>query len=99
MALYNSTDGQNWTSKGSWLERNTPCSWYEVTCEDNNVTRLWLEGNQLNGPVPPEIGNPPISAGAALYILARTLHGLGIYVDTGAPDGSNAAAWAGNITA
>ena len=47
----------------------------------------------------PYAGNPPISAGAALYILARTLHGLGIYVDTGAPDGSNAAAWAGNIIA
>ncbi len=42
----------------------------------------------------PYAGDPPIPAGAALFALSRTLYHLGIHAATGAPDGTNAAAWA-----
>jgi hypothetical protein len=44
-----------------------------------------------------DAGDPPIPAGAALFALARSLFHLGIHAATGAPDGTNAAAWAASI--
>ncbi len=32
VALYNSTDGDNWTNNSGWLTNNTPSSWFGVTC-------------------------------------------------------------------
>jgi hypothetical protein len=46
----------------------------------------------------PYAGAPPIPAGAALFGLARTLFQMGIHAANGAPDGTNAAAWAASIT-
>jgi len=57
VALYESTDGDNWNDNTGWLATNTPCSWFGVTCGDGNVTRLNLSNNQLSGPLPPKIGN------------------------------------------
>ena len=45
----------------------------------------------------PYAGDPVIPAGAALFALACTLFNLGIHAATGAPDGTNAAAWATSI--
>jgi len=56
IALYNSTDGDNWTNKTNWLLDNV-CTWYGVTCEGNRVKTLILSANQLSGTIPPEIGN------------------------------------------
>jgi hypothetical protein len=55
IALYNSTDGANWSNKTGWNLTNTPCSWYGVTCGGGHVTRLYLQYNQLNGSLTPEI--------------------------------------------
>ena len=57
VALYESTNGQSWTNKAGWLENNTPCSWYGVTCDAGHVVELSLWGNQLSGEIPPQIGN------------------------------------------
>ncbi|MEN8220437.1 MAG: hypothetical protein ABFS56_29630, partial [Pseudomonadota bacterium] len=32
IALYNSTDGANWSNKTGWNLTNTPCSWYGIQC-------------------------------------------------------------------
>ena len=41
IALYNSTDGANWTDKTGWLgEAGTECSWFGVTCTNESVSRL-----------------------------------------------------------
>jgi len=59
VALYNSTDGANWSHKTGWNLTNTPCStpWYGVECAGGHVSRLYLYYNQLSGTLTPEIGN------------------------------------------
>ncbi len=56
VALYNSTNGPNWTDNAGWLVTNTPCSWDGITCIAGQVY-LWLSDNQLSGSIPPELGN------------------------------------------
>jgi Leucine-rich repeat (LRR) protein len=57
VALYDSTDGDNWLVNSGWLETNTPCSWYRVTCISGYVTEVRLWDNQLSGMIPPELSN------------------------------------------
>jgi len=57
VALYNSTDGDNWTNNDGWLQTLTPCTWYGVTCEYGHITTLNLNNNQLNGTTPSELGD------------------------------------------
>ena len=57
VALYNSTDGPNWTN--TWDLSQPVSSWYGVTISTDscNVTRLDLDDNNLTGSIPSEIGN------------------------------------------
>ncbi len=57
VALYNATTGASWTNSTGWLATDTPCSWYGVTCDTDHVSELSLDGNNLFGPIPIEIGN------------------------------------------
>jgi len=57
VALYNSTDGVNWTNNTNWLQTNEPCSWYGVNCVGGALTELLLGRNQLSGTIPAELGN------------------------------------------
>jgi Leucine-rich repeat (LRR) protein len=59
IALYNSTDGANWTNNTNWLVTNTPSNWYGVVdiAYYGNVNWLNLRDNQLSGIIPPELGN------------------------------------------
>ncbi len=56
VALYNATDGDNWTNNTNWLTGPVD-TWFGVTVEDGRVTRLNLESNQLRGLIPAELGN------------------------------------------
>jgi len=64
-ALYNSTGGANWTNNTGWLQDCDPCGivsntpWHGITCFGNSevVTEINLNGNNLVGPIPPEIGD------------------------------------------
>jgi parallel beta-helix repeat protein len=51
IALYDSTDGENWLDNTGWNVTNTPCSWNGVTCQDGHVTRLSLKDNNLKGSI------------------------------------------------
>ena len=56
VAIYNATNGPDWTNNSGWL--NGPVTdWYGVDLEDNKVSRLLLESNNLVGTIPEEIGN------------------------------------------
>jgi Leucine rich repeat len=57
VALYNSTNGASWWSNWEWLQTNTPCSWYGVTCGSGHVKKLDLSYNFLSGFIPSALGN------------------------------------------
>ena len=63
VALYNSTNGPGWSNNDNWLT-DSPINLWEttsglppVTLIDGRVIELFLEANNLEGPIPPEIGN------------------------------------------
>ena len=65
IALYNSTDGANWTTNDGWLgPAGTECDWHGVSCSYNPTTGeqfglyyLSLRDNNLVGTIPEELGN------------------------------------------
>ncbi len=53
VALYNATDGANWTNNGNWLTDEPVAAWYGVTTDGaGRVTRLSLRDNGLSGSIP-----------------------------------------------
>jgi len=83
IALYNSTNGDNWTNKSGWKTPplagdgfalpGTENSWYGITCDPGNTTvqSISLVNNNLNGSLPLELGNL-----ANLQILDLSLNQL-----------------------
>jgi hypothetical protein len=59
VAFYISTGGDDWSHNTGWLQTNTLCTWYGLTCSEGHVTRLALDWNHLQGTIPSEIGNLP----------------------------------------
>ena len=58
VALYNATDGDNWTDNTNWLSDVPLTGWRGVTTnEQGRVERLNLRENQLTGSIPTELGN------------------------------------------
>ena len=58
VALYEATDGANWTSNDNWLSDRPIGEWYGVTTDRNGrVTELLLGDNRLSGEIPAELGN------------------------------------------
>ena len=57
IALYNATNGPNWTNNTNWLSDAPIGQWHGVTTDANGrVTALSLWGNQLSGSIPSELG-------------------------------------------
>ena len=58
IALYEATDGPNWVNSDNWLTDAPLGEWYGVDTDVfGQVVRLNLQRNQLNGPIPPELGD------------------------------------------
>lgn len=58
VALYDATDGPNWRSSDNWPTDSPLRDWYGVTTDTSGrVVGLSLGGNNLSGPIPPELGN------------------------------------------
>ena len=58
MALYNSTDGANWTTNTNWGTTEPIGTWFGVFINtDGRVTTLYLLNNNLNGTMPASLGN------------------------------------------
>ncbi|MCK4981114.1 MAG: DUF1565 domain-containing protein, partial [Candidatus Delongbacteria bacterium] len=56
VALYDSTDGANWTDNTNWLT-GPVSTWYGITVSGDRVTEIDLNFNNLAGTIPTEIGN------------------------------------------
>ena len=59
VALYNATDGANWTTNTNWTSDDEPLSsWSGVTTNsDGRVTAVELNGNGLDGTLPAALGD------------------------------------------
>ena len=57
VALYNSTDGPNWTNNTNWLSSKPLNTWHGVTTDEGRVSGLSLSQNKLTGEIPAELGN------------------------------------------
>ena len=57
IALYASTNGDDWKDNSGWVLDQRPCSWYGVICQQGHVVELQLFYNELYGSLPSEIGN------------------------------------------
>ena len=58
IALYEATDGANWTNKENWLTDEPLGKWYGVTVDQTQrVVELVLPENNLSGEIPPELGS------------------------------------------
>ena len=57
VALYNATDGPNWTNSTNWLSDKPLGDWHGVSASNDRVTELDLPENQLTGSIPSELGN------------------------------------------
>jgi len=55
LVLYFATQGDQWTGRRGWCNGQQHCTWAGVGCLGFGVTRLELESNNLNGPIPSEI--------------------------------------------
>lgn len=67
VALYNSTNGPEWNNHSYWLETNAIGGWYGVEVNSGHVTELFMPFNNMNGDLPPELGNLTQLAGVTLY--------------------------------
>jgi DNA-binding SARP family transcriptional activator len=56
IALYESTDGENWTVSEGWNSDESHCNWYGVKCAADVVVKLQLPNNKLCGRLPEQIG-------------------------------------------
>ena len=73
-ALYEATNGSGWRDKTNWLSNRPMGDWKGV--RTNNLGRVYdlsLEGNQLNGTIPAELGN--LTFLSSLYLHTNQLSG------------------------
>ena len=74
VALYEATDGPNWTNSENWLTDAPLVEWHGVRVDrEGRVTRLELDGHGLAGRLPPEIGG--LAKLDALYLRTNRLTG------------------------
>ncbi len=57
VALYNATNGSNWTNKSNWLSNNPVSDWYGIGVLSGRVNFINLDNNNLEGTIPTQIGN------------------------------------------
>ena len=68
VAIYNATDGENWNRSDNWLSDAPLDEWEGVTTDDEGrVTKLEVNGNDLSGEIPAELGSLPSLEGLQLH--------------------------------
>ncbi len=58
ITLFDSTSGPLWSVNTNWMDPvGSECTWHGVTCSGGRVTGLNLYSNDLQGPLPPQLGD------------------------------------------
>ena len=74
IAIYNATDGPNWTQQKNWLSETHISTWFGITTNDiGRVTRIELAGVGMAGPIPVELAE--LAHLDSLDIFANVLTG------------------------
>ena len=74
IALYESTDGDNWVSNQNWLSNGPIGTWYGVITDENDrVIELDLSDNELSSTIPSEFGH--LTYLEVLYLSENQLSG------------------------
>ncbi len=55
VALYEETNGPQWTRNDGWMAHISHCNWHGVTCEAGYVAHIDLEFNGLSGHIPEDL--------------------------------------------
>jgi hypothetical protein len=71
VALYNATNGPAWVVDSNWLTTAPVGQWHGVTVEGGRVTEISMHYNNLDGPLPAEIGD--LTAITALLLCCNAL--------------------------
>lgn len=71
--LYNSTDGDYWTTNTNWLTTEPVSSWYGITIAGGLVQKIDLRSNNLTGTIPSELSN--LAGLEDLYLHSNNLYG------------------------
>ncbi|MEM8484056.1 MAG: T9SS type A sorting domain-containing protein [Bacteroidota bacterium] len=72
-SFYFDTRGYAWENNAGWLVHDSPCDWFGIGCENDNITELTLPNNNLDGNIPVELGQ--LSSLVALDLSQNELHG------------------------
>ncbi len=72
IALYNSTNGANWTNNDNWLSDRPISEWYGINYSANQFS-IDLSNNNLTGTLPEEIGN--LKGLKSLYLNNNMIEG------------------------
>ncbi|MCY3555860.1 MAG: Ig-like domain-containing protein [Gemmatimonadetes bacterium] len=73
-AFYNATNGPHWDNKNNWLSHSPVETWFGlVTNEEGRVTEINMFANDLEGEIPPEIGE--LSQLKRIYLERNSLTG------------------------
>ncbi|MFC1564961.1 T9SS type A sorting domain-containing protein [candidate division KSB1 bacterium] len=67
VALYHSTNGDDWFNNDNWLSNRPIQNWHGVKVSDERVIELDLHWNNLNGFIPSRIGNLTYLSNLNLY--------------------------------
>jgi Leucine-rich repeat (LRR) protein len=57
VALYDSTDGPDWSVNSNWLTAQPVSDWYGIIVTSGRVSSIVLNSNNLSGSLPAEIGD------------------------------------------
>jgi len=57
VALYDATNGDNWTHNTNWKTTVPIDYWQGVSVDNEHITKINLNSNQLSGSIPSELGN------------------------------------------
>ena len=81
MDFYSATNERRWDNDKNWIIVEDPCSWYGITCLENNQFEIDLSGNNLQGALPENFINLSHLTSLKLGVVQIYGHGPGTFAN------------------